>query len=64
MADGTHFYVYYKHEGDWVYERTCGTRQAAKDRVEELKNGSPIQARTLYEDATYTVDELMPGAFH
>jgi|WetSurMetagenome_2_1015567.scaffolds.fasta_scaffold807633_2 hypothetical protein len=52
-----HYYVYYQaNDGRWVYERTCGTEEAAKNRVVELK--------TLHnrKDATYTIDTLLEGA--
>ena len=32
-----HFYVFYTHKGFNIYERTCGTKEAAEKRVTELK---------------------------
>ena len=39
------YYVFYTSNGDNVYERTCGTIEAAEERVIELKK--------RYEDAVY-----------
>ena len=49
------YYVYYKSGEDWVYERTCGSEAAAKERVEELKK--------RYDDANY-YDDVKEGAFY
>lgn len=53
-----HFYVYYKSNNIWVYERTCGTEGAAKNRVKELKE--------VYkkDDAKYLINEVLEGAFY
>ena len=48
-----HYYVFYKNKGDNVYERTCGTKEAAEKRVKELKN--------RYEDAEYFENEIPKG---
>ena len=45
-----HYYVFYTDEGDNVYERTCGTKDAAEKRVAELKN--------TYENAEYFEGEI------
>ena len=58
MADWerTYWYVYRRSLNDsvWIYERTCGTEEAAKVRVAELKLRFP--------DAKYQTD-LLEGAF-
>lgn len=46
----THFYVFYKNMGSNMYERTCGTIDAAERRVIELKK--------LYDDAEYFLNEI------
>jgi hypothetical protein len=52
-----HYYVYYQtNDNRWVYERTCGTEEAAQNRVVELKK---VHNR---KDAIYTIDELLKGA--
>jgi hypothetical protein len=48
-----HFYVYRFEDGRYVYERTCGTEQAAKDRVKALGGR-----------AVYLVDHLVKDAFY
>lgn len=45
-----HYYVFYKNEGCNIYERTCGTIEAAKRRVSELKN--------IYDGAEYFEGEI------
>lgn len=50
MSKITHFYVFYISDGDNVYERTCGTKQAAEDRVVELKKH--------YDDALYFENDI------
>jgi len=46
-----HYYVFYTTtNGDNVYERTCGTEEAATKRVDELKK--------MYDDATYFKNEI------
>lgn len=48
-----HFYVYSWRNGSYVYERTCGTERAAKDRVAELG-----------PRAVFTVNHTIRGAFY
>lgn len=48
-----HFYVYSFKGGRYFYERTCGTEQAAKDRV-----------RDLGPRAVYLVDHIIKDAFY
>lgn len=55
MADDK-YYVYYFKNGTVIYERTCGTEKAAKDRCEELKKH--------YDDAKYFKNEIIRGAFY
>ncbi len=50
-----HFYVYYMDGQNWIYDRTCGSENAAEERVTEL--------RVRFDDATYTT-EVMNGAFY
>ena len=45
-----HFYVFYKNMDCNMYERTCGTKEAAEQRVAELKN--------IYQDAEYFEGEI------
>ena len=45
-----HFYVFYKSDGDNVYERTCGTKDAAEERKSKLKS--------IHDDAEYFEDEI------
>lgn len=45
-----HFYVFYKNIGCNMYERTCGTKEAAESRVKEL--------RKLYQDAEYFENDI------
>ena len=58
LPDHNHYYVYYLREGDWVYERTCGTEEAANDRVNILIE------RDGREDAKWTLNEVIKGAFY
>jgi hypothetical protein len=61
-----HFYVYSIHRGvrnggsnflvDYVYERTCGTEQAAKMRVAELEESG--------QEAIYLIDHIIGGGFY
>lgn len=48
MSHIIHFYVFYKHSGDNVYDRTCGTKEAAESRINTLKKH--------YSDAFYLND--------
>jgi len=45
-----HFYVFYKNKGNNFYERTCGTKDAAEQRVKHLKN--------IYDDAVWFENEI------
>ena len=45
-----HYYVFYKNIGCNIYERTCGTKEAAERRISELKN--------IYGYAEYFVGEI------
>ncbi len=47
------YYVFYRNKGCNIYERTCGTKEAAEKRVSELKN--------IYEDAEYFEGEIPKG---
>lgn len=51
-----HFYVYTFQKGYYLYRRTCGTKQAAKDWVTEC------QSRGL--EAVCLEDHLVSGAFY
>lgn len=48
-----HFYVYFFKDGRYVYERTCGTENAAQQRVKELG-----------PRATFTVNSTISRAFY
>lgn len=48
-----YFYVFYKNNGCNMYERTCGTKQSAEQRVAELKE--------IYDDAEYFNNEIPKG---
>lgn len=54
--DMDHFYVYYQHEGDWVYERTCGVIWAAQARIYELLQ--------YYPCALFKKNAILEGAFY
>lgn len=57
--DGHNYYVYYYRKGiGYVYERTCGTEAAAKDRVRALNNYYG------YDCAVYLIDHIIKGAFY
>ena len=45
-----HFYVFYKNAGDNVYERTCGSKERAEERVAELKK--------IHSDAEYFLNNI------
>ena len=45
-----HFYVFYTKDGNNFYERTCGTKEAAQERVDKLKN--------IYDDAIWFENEI------
>lgn len=47
------YYVFYRNKGCNIYERTCGTKEAAEKRVSELKN--------IYEDAEYFEGKIPKG---
>lgn len=47
------YYVFYRNKGCNIYERTCGTKEAAEKRVSKLKN--------IYEDAQYFEGEIPKG---
>lgn len=60
-----HFYVYILKEDPspthgeavvYLYDRTCGTRRGAEDRVKELKGRG--------QDAVWLQDHLINGAYH
>jgi hypothetical protein len=52
-----HFYVYYKaKDGNWMFDRTCGTEEAANERVKELA--------ARYPEALWKKNKLLPGAFY
>lgn len=50
-----HYYVYRFKDADgiYIYDRTCGSERAAKDRVRELG-----------PRAVYLIDHLIRGAFY
>jgi len=49
--------IFYKDKNDiTVYERTCGTEERAKERVEELK--------VYYPDAFYMIDKFPEKYFY
>jgi hypothetical protein len=51
-----HYYIYYKRDGYWVYERTCGTKESAKERVAYLKehyNRNAVWRTKILEGAFY-----------
>jgi hypothetical protein len=50
------YYVYYFSYPYWIYNRTCGTEQAAKEWVEGLKK--------QYHDAKYTINKVLKGALY
>lgn len=45
-----HFYIFYVNNGDNVYERTCGEKRTAEQRVKELK--------TRFSDAFYFENDI------
>lgn len=51
----THYYIYFIKEGKIVFERTTGTEERAKERCEEL--------RKFHDDAIYTVNRVIKGAY-
>ena len=54
LGDGrTHFYVYTFKDGRYIYERTCGTEDAARRRVRELGR-----------HAVYLINSTIRGAFY
>lgn len=50
------FYVYYFKDNCYIFERTCGTRKGAEDRVQELA-GRGITAVWLQ-------NHLIAGAYY
>jgi len=58
MTTENHYYVYFLLDGNWHYERTCGTERAATDRVNVLIE------RDGREDAKWTLNEVIKGAFY
>lgn len=48
-----HYYVYSFKNGRYFYERTCGTEDAAKERV-----------KTLGSNAVYLLGHTIRGAFY
>ena len=48
-----HYYIFYKTGGDNVYERTCGNKERAEERIKELKK--------IYDDAEYFLNEIPKG---
>jgi len=50
MIENVYYYIFYKNNGDNVYERTCGTKESAEKRVSELKK--------IYDDAEYFENEI------
>ena len=48
-----HFYVYRFKDGAYLFDRTCGTERAAKDR-----------AKDLGPRAVYLVNHLVAKAFY
>jgi hypothetical protein len=47
-----HYYVFYKHEDDNMFDRTCGTKESAEERINILKN------KYNYSDAEYFLNEI------
>lgn len=46
-----HFYIFYTTEkGDNVYERTCSTKEAAEEKITELKK--------IYSNSFYFFNEI------
>lgn len=50
------FYVYYYNNGDWIYERTCGTQKCAEEKCDEL--------RKIYEQAQWLKNETLKDSFY
>ena len=50
------FYVFYILDGDNIYERTCGVKDAAIERVDQLKK--------QYGNAFYTLNTLPNKYFY
>ena len=48
-----HYYVYSFRDGDYIYERTCGTERGAKAWVERLG-----------PHAVYLINHTIRGAFY
>jgi len=53
MREKMWFYVYRFANGRYVFERTCGTEDAARDRIQKLGPG-----------AVYLVNHLIAKAFY
>jgi hypothetical protein len=45
-----HYYIFYRNENFNIYDRTCSTKEAAENRVNELK--------TIYEHSEYFENEI------
>lgn len=52
-----HYYVYYHRYGHYIYERTTGTREAADERVAELRKWEGV------DHALWTLNHVIKGAF-
>ena len=50
MIEAQHFYVYVHKDGRTIYERTCGTEEAAKRRVKEFESRG--------QESSYTTEPI------
>ncbi len=53
VGDPTHYYVYSFRDGSYVYERTCGTEQAAAEWVKKLGKNATFTINTTIREAFY-----------
>lgn len=57
----THYYIYWKRRPEdhrWTYERTCGSKARAEQRVKELFEWYKCA------DALYTVNQVIKDAWY
>jgi len=52
------YYIYFKKDNDWYYDRTCGVEWAAKERVKYIID------KYKYKEAIYMINRIMKNAFY
>lgn len=55
MTNIEHYYIFYIDKGYTIYERTCGTKEAADERINFLKE------EYRYDDAFYFKNDIPKG---